>query len=208
MDVETGGLDPTKHPITEVAIVAVDEKFKELNQWSTFVKPYGGLTIDKKALDSTNVTMSDINKGMDVKDVVKVLCQFMKDLNPSGRPQGRSIVTGHNVSFDISFLNLMFQHGKKEFSKYIASNNGEIDRICTMRLAALKWDGQLKSVDAQSYKLGVCCKRAGIKLVDAHGAMADVRATIKLLKHFQLSMQGEAQEATEVVEKTRLHYQF
>jgi oligoribonuclease (3'-5' exoribonuclease) len=30
VDLETGGLDPKKHPITQIAAIAVDEEFREL----------------------------------------------------------------------------------------------------------------------------------------------------------------------------------
>ena len=76
-DCETGGLDETKNPITQYAAVILDgSTLKEIDRWETFVKPYGNLVIEQQALDSTMVTMSDINKGMNVKDFVATAIEF------------------------------------------------------------------------------------------------------------------------------------
>ena len=46
-DCETGGLDPIKNPITQIALLTIDsESLKELNRWETYVKPYDDLVIE------------------------------------------------------------------------------------------------------------------------------------------------------------------
>ena len=76
-DKETGGLDETKKPITQYAAVVLDGRtLKEIDRWETFVKPYGDLVIEKDALDHTMVSMSDINKGLKVKDFVATVKEF------------------------------------------------------------------------------------------------------------------------------------
>ena len=43
-DVETGGLDETKNPMTQYAAVILDGcTLKEIDRFETFLKPYGGL---------------------------------------------------------------------------------------------------------------------------------------------------------------------
>lgn len=77
-DTETGGLDETKNPITQYAAVVLDGRtLKEIDRWETFVKPYGDLVIEKEALEHTMVSMSDINKGLKVKDFVATAKEFL-----------------------------------------------------------------------------------------------------------------------------------
>ena len=76
-DCETGGLDETKNPITQYACIVLDYKtLKEIDRFETFVKPYNDLIIEKEALDHTMVTMSDIKKGISIKDFINVLFEF------------------------------------------------------------------------------------------------------------------------------------
>ena len=76
-DCETGGLYEDKNPITQYAAVILDgSTLKEIDRWETFVKPYADLVIEQEALDRTMVSMSDINKGMSVKEFISTATEF------------------------------------------------------------------------------------------------------------------------------------
>lgn len=197
-DCETGGLDETKNPITQYAAVILDgSTLKEIDRWETFVKPYGDLVIEQQALDSTMVTMSDINKGMNVKDFVATAIEFWEShrAKTKKREMGRLVPVGHNVTFDNRFLNWALSYQNKEsVLEWMYPNI-----VDTFPLAKLTWgiSGEEK------LNLGASCERAKIKLTDAHGAMNDVEATADLLRWYMRKLRAKRGDGVEEVAKGR-----
>lgn len=185
-DCETGGLDETKNPITQYAAVVLDGRtLKEIDRWETFVKPYGDLVIEKQAIEHTMVTMSDINKGMPVKGFVATATEFWEThrTKTKKREMGRLVPVGHNIPFDIRFLNFALSFvGKEDITEWMYPNF-----IDTFALAKLAWgiNGEEK------LNLGASCERAKIKLTDAHGAMNDVEATADLLRWYMKKLRAK-----------------
>lgn len=177
-DCETGGLDPQKNPITQFAGIVLDFKtLREVDRWETFVKPYNDLKIDPVALEKTMVTMSDINRGLEIKSFRESLCEFFESnrAKARSREQGRLIPVGHNIPFDNAFLDYALATGRKDLFDYVYPNF-----IDTYPLAKLVWG--LKG--DEKLTLTACCERASVKLTDAHGAMNDVEATADLLRFY------------------------
>lgn len=177
VDVETGGLKNNEHPITQVSIEVIDSvNFNHVAGFTSFVQPYNDLEITEKALQASRVTMAQINKGIDVKILMKELINIFKIANKSGKEATRLILVGHNVPFDLGFLEYLFYYMNKRLYDYVSRTH-----IDTMTLAKLKEAGSLKSSENQKFTLSACCDREGIVLHNAHGAAADVAATKKLL---------------------------
>lgn len=186
-DCETGGLDETKNPITQYACIVLDgQTLKEVDRWETYVKPYGDLEIEKQALEHTMVTMSDIRKGLDVKAFVATMTEFWETnrVKAKIRDMGRLIPVGHNVTFDIRFLNYVLDFcGKPDITEWMYPNF--IDTFPMAKMAfGIKGDEKLN--------LGACCERAKIKLTDAHGAMNDVEATADLFRWFTKKLRSKS----------------
>lgn len=182
VDCETGGLDFDSNPITNIALLNLDiDTFKVNWEWETFIKPYGGLEIEQVALDKSLVTMKQINSGMDSDKVVKELIKLFKSSNSSaGKPQGNTIICGHNIiGFDREFLEYIFLLHGEDIYDYVSK---EFDD--TLVTARKLWFDQTKN------DLGSCCERIGYKLVGAHGAMNDVRATFELWKYLTKRLRG------------------
>ncbi len=185
-DCETGGLDENKNPITQYAAVVLDGKtLKEIDRWETFVKPYGDLVIEKQAIEHTMVTMSDINKGMSVNVFISTATEFWETNRAKSkkREMGRLVPVGHNVPFDIRFLNFALSFvGRECITEWMYPNF-----IDTLALAKLAWgiNGEEK------LNLGASCERAKIKLTDAHGAMNDVEATADLLRWYMKKLRAK-----------------
>lgn len=218
LDNETGGLDRLLHPITQFAAILYDSKFEEINRFSTFVKPYNNLQITEKALSKTMVTMAQINKGEDVKNFVSMLIQFAKQgRSKGGKRIKKSVIVGHNVTFDIGFLRYAFDLVGEKLEDHFESNNGEIDYLDTMKMAYQRWP-KFSSDESDKYNLTACCSRLNIKLHDAHGAMADVIATSKVYKALSSDFSDEGvktdkkvkkvEESEEEVIKTRKFFQL
>ena len=179
-DVETGGLDETKNPMTQYAAVILDGcTLKEIDRFETFLKPYGGLMIEQKALDGTMVTMADVNRAMDIRTFAKTVTTWWEQHRAKAkiREMGRLIPVGHNVQFDLRFVSAGLMHGGISDSIYEWLYPNFID---TFALAKMTW-----GVDReQKLNLGSCCERTKIGLKDAHGAMNDVVATAELLRWY------------------------
>ena len=175
LDTETGGLKYKENPITEIGLVVVEPKnFSILEQYETFVKPYNNLEITKKALEVSRVSMEEINKGVDAKVVVAKLISIFRKYTPPNTKGSKPILVGHNITFDLDFLEYIFDFCSKNLYDFV-------DRIShdTMRLMEIY---ERKSKTNLSYKLESCCDRFGIKLKSAHGALNDSIATRELFK--------------------------
>lgn len=181
-DVETGGLDPEKNPITEFAAVILEYgTLKQVSEFSTYVKPYAGLEIEQVALDKTMVTASRMNKGMELEDFIPAMEEFLSE--HIGSKKNLLIGVGHNVGFDVSFLNKAFKLAGK---KYNMDKYFQTQYIDTLQLSHLTWT--IKG-DEKLF-LQKVCEDAGVKLTDAHGAMNDVYATADLLRYFTKNLRG------------------
>lgn len=188
-DCETGGLDESKNPITQYAAVVLDgSTLKEIDRWETFVKPYDDLVIEQDALDRTMVSMSDINKGVSVKEFISTATEFWEThrVKSKKKEMGRLVPVGHNVTFDIRFLNYALSLQKKDDVEFWMYPN----IIDTFSLAKLAWgiNGDEK------INLGASCERAKIRLTDAHGAMNDVEATADLLRWYMRKLRAKKGE--------------
>lgn len=184
-DTETGGLKPEKAPITQYAAVILDGvTFKEIDRYETYLKPYAGLEIDPVALAKTQVTMSDINNGIKVKEFVKTVTKWwdMHNTVKSKKEMGRLVPVGHNVPFDNGFL----QYALDVCEAGSLWNYHFPNIIDTMALAKMTW-----GVDRfEKINLGSCCEKCGVKLIGAHGAMNDVEATADLFRWYMKKLRG------------------
>lgn len=216
-DCETGGLDEKQNPITEIALCKLNTLNWNVEQeYETYVKPYENdkgekLIITKDALKASTVSMTDILAGIDSKKLVKTLITFFKGAATSTHPTGRPMLAGHNVGFDIRMLGELFRLNEDNLFNYVAD-----ERIDTLTLSKKRWETEIKSDDIGTFNLMKCCERYGIPLLDAHGAMPDVKATTKLVKALLLDLRNAGGVSKEVVSteeqavevKTRGHYNF
>lgn len=186
-DVETGGLDPNKNPMTQYAAVVLDGRsLKEIDRFETYIKPYNNLVIEKQALEHTQVRMSDINKGISIKNFVEVVTEWWSQniADTKIKEMGRLIPVGHNVPFDIGFVDYALKYvGVGTYTDWMYPN-----LIDTFGLGKMAFGIQ----GDEKLNLTACCERAKIKLADAHGAMNDVEATAELFRWFMKKLRSKA----------------
>lgn len=188
MDVETGGLDPMSNPITQFAATVLDyNTLQEIDRFETFVRPYNELKIERAALDKTMLTMTQINSGLPVEEFVSQMVAFWKKHRASTADIGRSIAVGHNINFDACFLTYALALCGYQWEDFFQ----EV-MVDTMYLGKMVWC----LTGSEKLTLGACCERAGISLVDAHGAMNDAEATADLFRFFVRRMRNGQQETT------------
>lgn len=215
LDYETGGLIAAKNAITEIAMIGVSgETLQEVGRYESYVYPYL-YEYDQKALDYTGITMDKLyDKGKDLKTVVVEMAEKFDEWykKTSNSRYKKPILVGHNITFDIGFIQQTFKDCKIDLSKYIAGEKDFfgnffptfIDTIHISKLA-LGHDDTMTS-----YKLTNCCMKMGVDLTDAHKAMNDVEATKELLIKYVNKLRSVGGD--ESVNKIRLrdhhHFQY
>lgn len=108
VDLETGGLDPERNPILELACSFLDYEDENLVPHKSFswdVKPQPNLEIDPSSQLLTGIDpLSDIENRTDEKVAIK---SFFKEVRKETKTKGctRAVLVAHNSVFDNSFLN-------------------------------------------------------------------------------------------------------
>lgn len=209
LDTETGGLDEEIHQITEVGLIVLDSiNLKQIHQYNSYLKPYNNLTVSPEALNATQVKMSDINNGNTSAIVVSQLIEIFKEYKINKSDRNKPFLVGHNLQFDIKFLNKLFSFHNKNLFDYVQENH-----LDTLTLSRILWEFNMSSDDVTNFKLKVCCERIGVSLTDAHGALNDSIATSKLfiylINKLRLNKQDNAHtEQDQTTDRTREYFQF
>lgn len=198
-DLETGGFSYDKNPITQIAMIALDgNTLKEIDRMEFYVKPYDDLRIEKQALLTTGLKLKDIRKGYDKKTAVNLIRDFAKKNSKTQSVRNRPILFAHNSKFDIGFLKSLFSRCNDDWKKVFNPV-----AICTQQ-----WSKAFSGKN-ESLKLGSCCERVGIELKDAHKAMNDTLAMVKLFRFYVLNMRNINQNSKEEIKtKKRVTFQF
>jgi DNA polymerase III epsilon subunit-like protein len=206
IDVETGGLHPSKNPVTQIAYQAFElDTYKPLLEFSSYIKPYDtGLVYEPKAMDYTGITAQHLASGLDLKSVVKQMWEDFSRVTSSHTK--KPILLGHNVGFDIGFIKQVFNYCKVDIAKVLDCNHDIPKSIDTLSLAKQKW---AKDEKVTTYNLTACCQRAGIELIDAHDALNDVKGTKELFFYFTNGLRsGDTQNTEETTKHTRIRNNF
>lgn len=191
-DLETGGLDFSKNPICEIAIIRTNWKLEEQERYRTVVAPHDrGNWVNPKfpwgeyksqALEVNKLTMKEIEAGKDSKLVVRELIELFKR---SKKDTGKlPVLVGHNIiKFDNPYLDNFFARHKEDLWKFVEKDHF----IDTM------WWGRMKYEESENYKLGTCCTNENIDLTSesAHTAMGDIISNCELAKIYIKNMRGE-----------------
>lgn len=184
-DCETGGLDYTKHPITQIALICLDgEDLKELFRYDSYIKPYENLEITDKALEVSLIDKRVLSNAPTHKVVFSMLKEFFKK---SICKRSKPTLVGHNVPFDIGMLRALFKFNNSNLSDFLHSNNDEIYYEDTQRMMMRCFP------DLGRYNLGNCCEKLEVPLHDAHGAIGDTEATVLLYKKILSKMRSGKQ---------------
>lgn len=227
-DNETGGVDKKdglhaiKYPITQIALLSLNGlTLDEVARYQSYIKgrsangKYIGYSTlhdqiyEQDALNHSNITIEKLEaEGQDYKKVCNDICEFF-DKSQSGSKFHKIILAGHNVGYDIPFLQYLFKICKKDLSKYLqgyydAHGNFQVIYFDTQFLSRVK-----STDEAHKHNLMDMAIREGFEMVDAHQAMTDVVATAEVLKKyiFTLRNSGAGYEIQET-SKFRTGFKF
>ena len=154
LDVETTGLSARNNRVIEIGIVKV-KNLKITDKYTTLINP--GCDIPYFITQFTGIANSDVAYSPSFHNIVEKIEDFV----------GNSIISGHNLSFDESFLLYEFTRNDYEPLSNLT--------ICTLKLAR-KIFPELKSKSLASVS-----QHLKIKNKESHRALSDAEATAKIL---------------------------
>lgn len=98
IDLETTGLRSEYHEIIEIALITIDQEGKELNRWHKKIRPLNIDRADPVALQINGYDHADWLHAPTFETVAEELYSLLEG----------GILLGHNVKFDLEFLNEAF----------------------------------------------------------------------------------------------------
>jgi len=154
IDVETTGLSAKTNRVIEIGLVKV-RNYKIVERYETLINP--GSYIPGFISQLTGITDDDVANAPFFSDIVEDLKQFI----------GETIISGHNLSFDSSFI------------KYEFFRNGEEplynEQVCTLKLARRIFP------NLKSKSLSSVTKHLKLRNKSAHRALGDAEVTARIL---------------------------
>ena len=153
-DLETTGLSPFKDEIIEIGAVKVNKEGQIVETFTTLVKP-------SQPVSEFIQNLTGISNEM-LKDAPSIYVALPRFANFAGD----AILVGHNVTFDIAFI-----QQKAKIYKDMNFMNPYIDTLSLTRNVY---------PNLKSYKLQDLIKEFDLKTFAAHRALADVVATQQL----------------------------
>lgn len=179
-DLETGGLDSSRHPIIQIAAIAVD---KELNGLSEFE---GKIIFHPQDCEIEALSLMTMNKAdwdKQARPAIEVQGDFTRFLKTyadvqmtsrAGRPYYVAQLAGYNAAtFDGPFLQAFY----KSQDAFLPASYRV---MCLMQRVLWHFHENPKLTPPADFKLKTVCDYFGVELSNAHDALADVRATVAL----------------------------
>jgi DNA polymerase III epsilon subunit family exonuclease len=151
IDIETTGLKPSQQRIIEIGVIRVSPHGSPL-RWSTLLNP--GRRIPDYIASLTGIDDSMVASAPEFRSIAPTIVDIVEDLP----------IVGHNVAFDLGFLNAEMVRGG--LHKLV---NPAIDTLAlTSGLVA----------EARKLNLGDVARVLGITTREAHRALADAETTL------------------------------
>ena len=153
VDIETTGVSPTKNEIIELsAIRVVDNKAAET--FSTLIKPKGRISSFITSL--TGISNEMVCDKKPIENILGDFCNFV----------GSSVVLGHNVRFDVSFI--------RENCKKILGTDFSNPTIDTLRIS------RFFLPEVKNHKLATLAEHYNISTAGHHRGLVDCEITYQL----------------------------
>ena len=153
VDLETTGLNPKIDKIIEIGIVKVENN-KVVREWETLVNPYRKL--EEYIIGLTGIRDEQLLSAPGIEEALPNLLEIIGD----------SVLLGHSVLFDYSFIKKAAVNQRMSFER-----NG----IDTLKIA------RKYLADLESRSLPCLCRHYGINHA-AHRGLHDAKATVELYR--------------------------
>lgn len=159
-DVETTGLNPYHDIIIELCALKIIEN-EIVDEFSTLIKP--DRIIPDFIVNLTGITNEEALNGKTKRKALIDYCNFL----------GTFPIVGHNVKFDLSFINSALE---KEFGQKLKN-----DFLDTLFFARKKY------TNLTSHKLVNIAKFLNIDTKNAHRALKDCKMTFEIIQDMKKS---------------------
>lgn len=169
VDVETTGLTSTRNRIIEIGIIILDSTGVPTDTWSSLINP--GRPVGASFIHG--ISDDDVAGAPSFSEALPTIV---------GQLAGR-IIVGHNIAFDLAFLNAEFKR-----SLYPLTVPREA-AVCTM-------DQSRIYLPEGRHSLGACLERAGLGRSVIHRAADDALCAASLLKHY-LDLEADGRRCAE-----------
>ena len=181
IDLETTGLDETKHGITQIAVI-IDIGGVEEEELLLYVKPFPGDLISKDALEKQNVTVEELREYPSAEEGYNKLIKiFKRYVNPYDK-KDKFYFLGYNSPFDNKFLRAWFtKMNDNYFGSWFWNPPLDIMDRSMFYLKNVRFEMEDFQLFTVAEKLGV-----DLKNLNAHNALDDIRVTklmYDIIKH-------------------------
>lgn len=181
-DLETGGIDPKRHPIIQLAAVAVDEHLEVLEAFEAKIK------FNPRQAKAQSLRKNHYHPGVWANDarepklVAQDFSEFLRRhasvpaLSAQGKPYQVAQLVAHNAAFDARFLTAWYD----KLNLYLPARRLV---LCTMQLAMWRFVSGEDAPPA-NYQLATLCEYFGVPFhaASAHDALGDASATVQLFQ--------------------------
>lgn len=175
-DVETTGRRPWFHEVCQLAIVAVDCNLEPTTHYYSNVKPRYPSRIQAEAISTHGLWFEQLEMAPLPEIVADDMWEWFRRLN---LPPGKKLIPlCHNGQFDIPHLTSFL--GEEMFDEMF----GHPARDSMSLVAALQDKAAFNGddIELKHANLGYLCERLGIELTEAHDALEDALATLKVYR--------------------------
>ena len=180
-DLETGGLNPKRHPIIQLAAIAVGDDLEPIEAFEAMIR------FDEREACRNSLRKNHYRRGLwarealDPEEVARTFAEFLRRhatvsmLSADGNPYQVAQLVAHNASFDGTFL-------QKWYERLHQFLPARYQVLCTLQRAMWYFHEHPNEPLPANFKLATLCQYFGVPLhaASAHEALADVSATVGL----------------------------
>lgn len=181
MDIETGGLEPKRHPIIQLAAIAIDQAFQPLEAFEAKIR------FDERKANKNSLRKNHYHPGTWAREaqgpaeVAHAFGEFLRRhasvpmTSAKGQEYRVAQLAAHNSAFDGPFLQSWYER----LGIYLPARR---QVLCTMQRAIWYFTENPAIVPPKDFKLATLCAHFGVAFhaAAAHEALADVTATVTL----------------------------
>ncbi len=176
VDLETTGLKPGYHEITQIGAILLNKKLEEVGEYETLVSidyPERGIENNFNVFEYTHIKQADLKAAPKVKQALRQLELFIRSRTNGFKLSSISIF-GQNPRFDVIFMEKAYESIGWKFP-YDFHPIG-LESMYTFYM--LQKTGELPG----NIRLKDICKKAGVQNTQEHNAIADIRATVDAMR--------------------------